>query len=166
MDTYLMRAGSSRDFSLLDPAGRTLATLAHPRWWSMAAEGSIGGQRLKLSPEGTWRRNYAVRLDDRPVGRLSTKGLGRLYLELAQADGRTSTLRIRQKSLWRRSFTVELEDGPGLLELQPAFNWRALATDIRARVSGPGIPAEQLPLLLVLAGFGVRLVLARRSAAA
>ncbi len=166
MDSYLLRAARQRGLILLDAAGNTLAGLERPRWWSQEALGLVGQQRLELRPTGTWRRDYTVLLDGRPEGLLRTGPWGRLHIELPQAGGPTTRLIITHLNFWRRTFALKVEDGPVLATLQPVFNWRAFATDLHVAVTGSGIPADRLPLLLVLAGFGARLVMARRSAAA
>jgi hypothetical protein len=146
--------------------GRMLARLAFPKWWSMAAEGLVGDQPLRLVPTGTWKRDFRVELGGRQVGLLRTTAWGRLRVELVNGHGASTSLVLAHKSFWRRTYALGLVDGPAFLTLTPVFNWKAFATDLRVTVAGPGIQEEQLVLHVVLAAFGVRLMMSRQAAAA
>jgi hypothetical protein len=146
--------------------GRTLAQLAFPKWWSMAAEGLIGDRRLSLVPTGTWRRDFRVDLDGTPIGLVRTTTWGRLRVELGHGGGVRSSLDLKHTSFWKRTYALRVTDGPALLAVDPVFNWKAFATDLRVTVAGPGIPPDQLVLHVVLAAFGVRLMMSRQAAAA
>lgn len=146
--------------------GRMVARLAFPKWWSMAAEGLVGDQRLRLVPIGIWKRDFRVELGGRPVGLLRTTAWGRLRVELTDGHGGAGALVLAHQSFWRRTYALGLVDGPAFLTLTPVFNWRAFATDLSVTVVGPGIPADQLVLHVVLAAFGARLMMSRQAAAA
>lgn len=167
MTTFLIRAlRHPRRLQLTDAGGVLRADLTYPRWWSMEAEGVVDGRPLRLRAQGTWKRNYAVELDGRPVGLIRTGRWGRLHIDLLRDGGPPTALVLTHLSFWRRTYALKVENGPALVTLEPVFNWRVLAPDLRLTVVGTGIPAEQLHLLLVLAGAGVRLVMARQAVAA
>ncbi len=167
MGTYLIRsARNPRGLHLENAEGARLGTLKYPLWWSMEAEGDVDGRPLRLRPQGTWRRNYTVELADRSVGLIRTGRWGRLHIELLRNGGPPTALVLTHQSFWRRTYALKVEEGPALVTLEPVFNWRAFAPDLRVTVVGTGIPADQLHLLLLLAGFGVRLIGSRQAAAA
>lgn len=145
--------------------GRPLAHLAFPKWWSMAAEGLVGEQRLSLVPIGSWKRDHRVELGGRPAGLLRTTAWGRLRVELENGHGMNTSLVLARQRFWHRTYALGLVDGPTFLTLTPVFNWKAFATDLRVTVDGPGIPADALVLHVLLAAFGVRLVMSRQAAA-
>ncbi|MEO8588861.1 MAG: hypothetical protein ABI432_05785 [Flavobacteriales bacterium] len=164
MPTYTINSTrAARGFRVTENTGRVFAEMHRPKWYSMDMEGTVDGRTLKLISEGTWRMRYSVLLDGARIGTVNTAAWGQLKWDLHFPDKAPAELEFAMRT-WRHRYEVRVTKDLPLLELKHVFRWAFIAMDYTVEVKNPGIAAEQMPLMLALAGFSTRLKMARAHA--
>lgn len=161
----IRNTGKPRGFEVLGAQGEVLAVMCQPSIWSRDMEGSIGGSAVRLVSEGFWRMRYGIFLDELRIGTISTGTWGQLNWNLSFGDQAPVELRFTSVGPWHQHYQLQVGRDHPLLRVRSKFHWKTFSTTYAVEVVGAGIAAEQLPLVLALAGFSANLKRARAHAA-
>jgi len=128
-------------------------------------EGTISGSAVRIASEGFWRMRYGVFLNGVRVGTISTVAWGQLRWALSLTEQPLVELRFTTVGPWHRHYQLQVTKDHPLLTIVPKFHWATFSATHTVEVVGTGIAAEQMPLMLALAGFSANLKRARAHAA-
>ena len=154
-----------RGFEVIAGDGQVLAAMHQPRFFSRDMEGTIKDGAVRIVSEGFWRMRYGVFLDEARAGTISTAALGQLKWALSLAEQPLVELRFTTVGPWHRRYQLRVTKDHPLLKVVPKFHWATFSTTYTVEIVGAGISADQMPLMLVLAGFSANLKRARAQAA-
>ena len=154
-----------RGFEVITAEGQVLAVMCQPRFFSRDMEGTIGDSAVRIVSEGFWRMRYGVFIDEARVGTVSTVAWGQLKWALSLSAQPHVELRFTTVGPWHRHYQLQVTKDHPLLTVVSKFHWATFSTTYTVEIVGAGISADQMPLMLVLAGFSANLKRARAHAA-
>ena len=162
-DWSILSTRKPRGFIVNNPAGTTLATLRFPSWFSQCAEATLPTGSLEIRRRKWWSGTYQAHQNGAVVCTISQKW-GAMRLSLTDGDGPGVELWLAHKGWWKGRYELSVPKGPILLSLEPrgGFSWEM---DMAVRLVGAGIAQEQLPMIITVAAFTVRVMRSQAAAA-